>query len=104
MPSRYVRHPVVSSSPGRRAGYSRGRILWGVEFLAGLLVLGPLALLLVLLAIRTRQLWPKRPATWWTNGGERGDGAGDREPRRPLVPSGAASVALTEPHDERRVS
>lgn len=77
-----------------------------MEFLAGLLVLGPLALLMVLLAIQTRRLWPKRPATRWEAGPGRnpGDTAGDREPRRPLLPSGAGSVALPEPHEERRVS
>lgn len=50
-----------------------------MELLAGLLVLGPLAFLMVLIAIQTRRLWP-------------------------LLPSGAGSVALPEAHDERRAS
>ena len=77
-----------------------------VEFLAGLLAFGPLALLMVLLAIRTRRLWPKRPVTRWEAGPgrNRGDPSGDREPRRPLLPSGAAAVAMPEPHDEARAS
>lgn len=62
-----------------------------MELLGGLLVLGPLVALMVLLAIRTRQLWPRRPVTWWGGGpaGGWGDPAGDREPRRPRLPSGA---------------
>ena len=77
-----------------------------MELVAGLVVvLGPFVALMVLLVIRTRQLWPKRGPVAWTGGapgssGRGGDTSGDREPRRPLVPAGAGSVALPEPVED----
>jgi len=69
-----------------------------VEPLAALVALGPLLGLLVLLVIRTRRLWARTPVTIEPYRPERGgDPAGDREPRRPLVPVDAGGVALPLP-------
>jgi hypothetical protein len=73
----------------------------GVEVVAALVGLAPALLLLALLAVRTRQVWPRRPPTSavdWP--GQGGDPAGDREPRRPLVPAGSGSAALAVPRRE----
>ncbi len=73
----------------------------GMDVVVALVGLGPVLLLLTLLVLRTRQLWWRQPVTsfkdWPGSGGET---AGDREPRRPLVPAGAGAVALQPPEGE----
>ena len=71
------------------------------------LVFGPLLAFLVLLFKAIRKLMPQRPIecpAWRTRGTEQpprdGDPAGDREPRRPLIPSGPAAVSLARPADD----
>ncbi len=71
------------------------------------LVFGPLLAFLVLLFKAIRKLMPQRPIeapAWKLRGTEQpprgGDPAGDREPRRPLIPSGSAAVSLALPADD----
>jgi len=72
-----------------------------VDVVAALVALGPVLGMLVLLVLRTRQLWPRRPVTSFDDRPQRGgDTAGDREPRRPLTPVGAGSIALPLPEDD----
>ncbi len=69
-----------------------------MPFLAALVALGPLLGLMVLLVIRTRHLWARTPVTIEPyRPRQGGETAGDREPRRPLAPVGAGSVALPLP-------
>ena len=71
------------------------------------LVFGPLLAFLVLLFKAIRKLMPQRPIeapAWKPRGTEQpprgGDPAGNREPRRPLIPSGSATVSLALPADD----
>ena len=67
-----------------------------------LLVFGPLVAILVLLATAIRRLQP-RPFVGprWQAPPRFRDGAGDREPRRPLAPTLLGAVALPVPVDDR---
>ena len=72
-----------------------------VDVVAALVVLGPVAIMMALLILRIRQLWPREVATWIEDGPRQGgDPAGVREPRRPLTPAGAGSMMLPLPEDE----
>ena len=72
-----------------------------MELVAAVIVLGPVVLLMALLFVRIRQQWPRRPVAPFDEGPRQGgDGAGDREPRRPLAPASAGSVALPLPPEE----
>ncbi len=68
-----------------------------MDVLAAGVALAPVLGLLALLVARCRQLW-RRPAKW-TEGwpGRGGEPAGDREPRRPLVPAASGAAALPVP-------
>ena len=70
-------------------------------------VFGPLLAFLVLLFKTIRKLMPQQSGeapSWKPRGSEQppsgGDLAGDREPRRPLIPSGSAAVNLALPAGE----
>ena len=71
------------------------------------LIFGPLLAFLGLLFKAIRKLMPQRPIeapAWKPRRTEQpprgGDPAGDREPRRPLIPSGSAAVSLALPADD----
>jgi len=71
------------------------------------IVFGPLLAFLVLLLKATRRLMPKQPVQvpgWKSRGEEQppsgGDPPGDREPRRPLTPTGAGATSLALPAGE----
>ncbi len=82
--------------------------LWVVEAVAvAVIVFGPLLAFLVLLFKATRRFRPRQSVevqAWRPRGTEQppkgGDPAGDREPRRPLIPTGAGAVSLALPADE----
>ena len=72
-----------------------------------IVVFGPLLTFLVLLFKAIRKLMPQQSVdgqSWKPRGFEQppsgGDLAGDREPRRPLTPSGSAAVGLALPAGE----
>jgi hypothetical protein len=73
--------------------------VWFLSAGAGLLT--ALAIVVALVVRRRRRRYALPPFGRGWNGGEPG---GVREPRRPLVPAGAASVALPEPRTESRIS
>jgi hypothetical protein len=72
-----------------------------------LVVFGPFVAIMVLLVIATRKAMPARRSLPPWQAPRPGHASGDREPRRPLIPSrsGAASLPLpvddgNEPHDD----
>ncbi len=94
---RKLSHPFQAAGEASRLGV--------VEAVAiAVLVFGPLLAFLVLLFKAIRKLMPQQPIdsrAWKPRGTEQpptgGDPAGDREPRRPLIPSGSAAVTLALP-------
>lgn len=74
-----------------------------MDFVVALAALCPLLMLLVLLVLRTRQLWAHGSTQGGNRSGGGGDPAGDREPRRPLVPAGSPGLALPEPSEDAGV-
>ena len=81
----------------------------GMEAVAiGVVVFGPLAAVLLLLLKAIRRLtgtdrW-RGTAEAPPGGDTGGDPAGDREPRRPLMPAGSGAVGLVAPDDADAVS